>query len=74
MLEYVRICLNLPEWLLFYNSSFPQLFYNTFSTWEGGYLFERLQETKGYSLKEYKAFFFFFEETNFDFFNSSRNQ
>ena len=44
--EYAWICLNLPEWFLFYISPFPYLFYNSFSTWTHGYLFERLQETR----------------------------
>ena len=55
MLEYAWICLNLPEWLLFYISPFSHLFYNPFSTWTCRYLFERLQETRRYSLEEHEA-------------------
>ena len=36
MPEYAGIacvCLNLPEWILFYISSIPHLFYNPLSTW-----------------------------------------
>ena len=51
------ICLNLPEWLLFYISPFPHLFYNPFSTWTRGYLLEHLEETRGYSLKKHEAVF-----------------
>ena len=38
--EYAVIYLNLPEWLLLCITPFPQLFYNSFSTWTRGYLFE----------------------------------
>ena len=61
MPEYVGICVNtpkLPEWLLFYVSPFLHLFYNPFSTWALDYLFERLEETRAYNLKEYEAVFF----------------
>ena len=57
--------INLPEYLLFYNSPFPYLFYNPFSTWTRGYLFERLQETRGYSLKEQEAVFLKRHSLNF---------
>ena len=57
MPEYAWICLDLPEWLLLYISPFPHLFYNLFSTWALGYLFKRLQETRGYSLKDHEAVF-----------------
>ena len=57
MPEYLWMCLSLPEWLLFYISTFSHLFYNPFSTWRCGYLFEHLQETSGYSLKEHVALF-----------------
>ena len=45
ILVYVSISLNLAEWewLLFYIYLFLQLFYNPFTTWTGGYLFECLQ-------------------------------
>ena len=66
MSEGTWICLNLPEWLLFYISSFPLLFFNPLSTRTRYYLFERLQETRGYSLKE-DAWGCFLEETKFDF-------
>ena len=52
-------CLNMAECLLFYISIFPPLFYNFFSTLTRGYLFERLQETRAYSLKEHEAVFLF---------------
>ena len=52
---YAWICLNLPE--QFCISPFPCLFYNPFSTLTPGYLFERLQETIGYSLKEHEVIF-----------------
>ena len=45
MPEYAWIWLNLSEWLLFYISPFPRLFYNPFSTSTHGYLFEHLQRT-----------------------------
>ena len=45
MPEYAWTCQNLLEWLLFYTSSFPHLFYNPFFTWTRGYLFERLEVT-----------------------------
>ena len=53
--QYAWICLNLPEWFLFYMSLFPHFFYNCFSTWTHRYLFEPLQEIRGYSLKELEA-------------------
>ena len=55
--EYPWICLNLPEWFLFYISPFPHLLYNPFSTWTRADLYEGLQETIGYSLKENEAAF-----------------
>ena len=57
MPEYVWIRQSLPEWLLFYISPFPHLFYNSLSTWSRGELFERLQETRIHSLKEHVAVF-----------------
>ena len=57
MREYAWICLDLSEWLLFYISPFPHLFHNLLSTWTLSYLFEYLQQTRGYSLKEHKAAF-----------------
>ena len=47
--EYTWICLNLPDF------TFPHLFCNPFSTWTRRYLFERLQETRGYNLREHEA-------------------
>ena len=57
MLEYVWICLNLPEWFLFYISPFLHLFYNPLSIWTRDYLFEHLQESRRHSLKEHEAAF-----------------
>ena len=53
MSEYVGICVNMPKsvWVTFV-LPFPisKFFYNPVSTWTYGYLFEHLQETRGYSL------------------------
>ena len=49
--EYAGICMNMPKFAFCF--TFPHLFYYPFST----YLFERLQETKGYSLKEDETVF-----------------
>ena len=57
MTEYAWICLNLPEWLLFYVFLLLHLFYNSFSTWMHSYLFERQQETSGYSLRKHDTVF-----------------
>ena len=57
MREYSWICLNMPGWLLLYISAFPHLFCNAFSAWICDYLFERLQETRGYSLRKHEAAF-----------------
>ena len=67
--EYAWICLNMPEWLLFYISPFPHLFCNLLSTGTRDYLFERLQETRYYSLKDHEAFFL--KRQNLTFFYSS---
>ena len=57
MPEYVWICQNLFELLLYYISQFPHSLYKSFSTWTRGYLFEGLQETRGYSLNLCEAIF-----------------
>ena len=70
MLDCVWICLNMPEYtgicvnmhkcawmLLLYVPPFLYLFYNPFSTWRRDYLFERLQEGRGYGRKEHEAVF-----------------
>ena len=49
--KYAWMCLNIPEWLLF----FPHC--NPLSTWTGGYLFQYLSESKSYSLKDYQVVF-----------------
>ena len=54
MPEYAEICLN---GFCFRFSPFPHLFYNPLSTWTHDYLFECLQETRGYSLKVHGAVF-----------------
>ena len=55
MPEYAWVCLNLSEWLLFYISPFHDLFNNPFSIWTRGYLFECIQEARGYSLEKHEA-------------------
>ena len=50
--EYARVCLNLPEWLFF---TFP--LFNTWSVWKLGYLFQRLNDTKSYSLEVHEVVF-----------------
>ena len=57
MPEYALICLNLPKLLLFYIFPFFNLFYKPYSTWARVFLFDRLQETRGYSLKQREAVF-----------------
>ena len=60
MPEYAGIYVNMPKsaWMAFVLCfPIPHLFYNSFSTWTRGYLVERLQETRGHSLKEHKAVF-----------------
>ena len=50
--------MNMPKstWMiLFYIFPFPHLFYSPLSTWTRDYLFERLQEITGDSLKEHEA-------------------
>ena len=54
MHEYAKICLN---GFCFRFSPFLHLFYNPLSTWTHDYLFECLQETRGYSLKIHGAVF-----------------
>ena len=54
MHEYAKICLN---GFCFRFSLFPHFFYNPLSTWTHDYLFECLQETRGYSLKIHGAVF-----------------
>ena len=64
MSGYVWICLNMLKYAWIYLNllngfcfTFTHLFYNTLSTWTRSYLFERLQETRGYSLKEHDSAF-----------------
>ena len=57
MPEYAGICVNMPEWLVFYISQFPHFLNNPFFTRTRDYLFERLQKTRGNSLKEHEAVF-----------------
>ena len=71
--EYALICL-IVSWYVWIFLNMPQypwirlnLLY-VFSNWTHGYLFERLQETRGYSLEVIVCFL---EETKFDFFYSS---
>ena len=64
MSGHVWICQNMHEYAEIYLngfcfrfSPFPHLFYNPLSTWTHDYLFECLQETRGYSLKVHGAVF-----------------
>ena len=57
MPEYAWICLNLPKLLFFYIFLFFNFFYKPYYTWARVYLFDRLQETRGYSLKQHEAVF-----------------
>ena len=52
MSEYAIICLNLPEWIFFTSP-----FCNNLSTRTSGYLPQRLNDTRNYSLEEHEAAF-----------------
>ena len=59
MSAYAGMCVNMPKsaWMDFVlHFPFPNLFYNRLSSSTRGYLVERLQETRGYSLKDEAAF------------------
>ena len=58
--EYAEICVNMPKsvWRAF-ALRFPvsPFVLQSLPTWTRGYLFERLQDTRGYSLKEHEVVF-----------------
>ena len=61
MSGHARTCMNMPKsaWMDFVLDFpyFPIFFNNSLSTWTHDYLFECLQETRGYSLKIHGAVF-----------------